>query len=87
MVGLRKTSILDVTKRGQRYLCSRSKMVTALAAIRLLSGHLILSMLVTVMRCCSTCLAAVTSQTNKQDRRYTAIVIMDLVLLEVVGVS
>ena len=38
-------------------------------------------MLVIVMRCCSTCLNKVTSQTNEQARRYTVAAIMGLVLV------
>ena len=90
MGGCSKTSTLDVTIRGQQYAYSKLKKVTALAGIQLLSGHLILilvSMLVTVMRCCSTCLAAVTSQPNKQEKRYTAIEVGDLVLVEVMEMS
>ena len=87
MGGCSKTSTLDVTIRGQQYAYSKLKKVTALAGIQLLSGHLILSMLVTVMRCCSTCLAAVTSQPNKQEKRYGAEVGGDLVFVEVVVMS
>ena len=87
MGGCTKTSTLDVTIRGQQYAYSKLKKVTALAGIQLLSGHLMVSLLVTVMRCCSTCLAAVTSQPNKQEKRYTALVFVDLVLLEVMEMS
>ena len=88
MGGNTKTSTLDVTKRVPLSVSSRSKMETASEDSLRLSGHLMVSLLVTVMRCCSTCLAAVTSQPNKQERRgYTAVVGGDLILLEVVVVS
>ena len=47
--------------------------------ILLLHGHLILmvTLLMTVMRCCSIYLAAVTSQLTKQEERYTASIILD----------
>jgi hypothetical protein len=48
----------------------------SLVATTRLSGYLflfnMLSMLVIVMRCCSTCLANVTSPTNDMDKKYTA---------------
>ena len=87
MVGMPMTSTHDVTKRDPPSLYSKSKMETASEDTLRLSGHLIVSLLVTVMRCCSTCLAAVTSQPNKQEKRYTAVVSGDLILVEVVGVS
>jgi hypothetical protein len=57
--------------------------VTALEASPKLSGHLILlvSMLVIVMRCCSTSLANFTSPTNDMEKRYTAVRIGDLYLV------
>jgi hypothetical protein len=57
--------------------------VTASAATPKLSGHLLMmvSMLVIVMRCCSTSLANVASPTNEQEKRYTAVSIMDLFLV------
>ena len=69
MVGCSKISIQDVMKRAPPLVYSKSKMETVLEDTLRLSGHLMISLLVTVMRCCSTCLAAVTSQTNKQDKR------------------
>ena len=89
MVGMAKTSTHDVTKRDPPSVFTRSKMETASEDTLKLSGPLLLlvSMLVTVMRCCSTCLAAVTSQTNKQEKRYAVIVVMDLILKEVIKVS
>ena len=84
MAGYTTISISDVTTKDPLSLYSRSKMVTASADTPRLSGHLLfllVSLLVTVMRCCSTCLAAVTSQPNKQEKRYYAEVILDLVLV------
>ena len=86
MGGCIKTSTQDVTRRVLPSRYSRSKMGTASVASPTLSGHLTLSMLVIVMRCCSTCLAPVTSLPNeKQERRYGAKVAWDLVLQEMVG--
>jgi hypothetical protein len=52
-------------------------------AIPTLSGHLLgyISLLVIVMRCCSTCLNKVTSQTNEQARRYHVAALRGLVLV------
>jgi hypothetical protein len=82
--GIRKTSTLGVITRGQLYPCSRSKAGTASAATQKLSGHLlalVVCLMVIVMRCCSTSLANVTSPTNEQDGRYTAVIISDLFLV------
>ncbi len=92
MVGGTKTSIHDVITGAPLFPCLRSKIqVNASAAIPTLSGqHLLgetLSMLVIVVRCCSTCLAKGTSQTKEQANRYAVKTIMDLVLLEVVAKS
>ena len=87
MAGIMMIFTHDVTTRDPPSVFSRSKMETASEDTLRLSGHLMISMLVTVMRCCSTCLAAVTSQPNKQESRYNAEVILDLVLEEVFGVS
>jgi hypothetical protein len=85
MGGTGKTSTRDVTIRVPPSLCSRSKMGTASVASPTLSGHLTIKMLVIVMRCCSTCLAFVTSPPyEKQERRYSAGVDWDLVFLEVI---
>ena len=55
----------------------------SLVAIPLLSGNLMeVSLLVIVMRCCSTCLANVTSPTKEQEERYAATHKMDLVMVE-----
>ena len=86
MDGMQKTSTKDVTRRVPPSRYSRSKMGTASVASPTLSGHLPLRMLVIVMRCCSTCLAPVTSLPNeKQEGRYIAGVNWDLVLQEIVG--
>ena len=55
----------------------------SLVAIPRLSGNLfnMVSMLVIVMRCCSTCLANVTSPTNEQEKRYVATQMRDLVMV------
>ena len=89
MAGRPPTSTLGVTTRGPLSLYSRSKTETASEATPRLSGHLLLiaSGLVTVMRCCLTSLAAVTSQTKKQDTGYTAIERGDLVFLVMIIVS
>ena len=85
MGGSIKTFTQDVTRRVPPSRCSRSKTGTASVASPTLSGQLTLSMLVIVMRCCSTCLAPVTSLPNEiQDRRYGAGVARDLVLQEMV---
>ena len=74
MGGRPKTSTLDVTVRAPLSPCSKSKrQVNASAATPTLSGHLLIpmvSMLVIVVRCCSTCLAKGTSQNKKQATRY-----------------
>ncbi len=73
MDGSYKTSTIDVTTRGLPSPCLRSKTETSSVAIPKLSGNLLLlTMLVIVMRCCSTCLANVTSPTNEQEMRYSA---------------
>ncbi len=85
-----KTSTHDVTASAPRSPCSKSKtQVNASAAIPTLSGHLHLSgsMLVIVVRCCSTCLAKGTSQTKEQASRYTVTAGGGLVLMEVVALS
>jgi hypothetical protein len=87
MGGGSKTSTYDVTVSDPLSPSSKSKMGTASAATPTLSGHLTVSMLVIVMRCCSTSLAKGTSQTNEQAKRYTVDTIMGLVLLEMVTVS
>ena len=88
MDGSTLTSILDVTTRGQQYVYSKSKTVTASEDTLKFSGHhLIVTILKTKMRCCLTYLAAVSSQRNKQERRYAAEMIWDLGLLEVALVS
>ena len=79
-----------MTAKTPRSLCLKSKIqVNASAAIPTLSGHLIpmVSLLVIVVRCCSTCLAKGTSQTKEQARRYGVAPLMGLVLVEVMAVS
>ena len=88
MGGCVKTSTHDVTASTPQSPCSKSKtQVNASAATPTLSGNLIVSMLVIVVRCCSTCLAKGTSQTKEQARRYTVAAGMGLVLKEVMAVS
>ena len=90
MGGWLKTSTHDVTASTPRSLCSKSKTQgNASAATPTLSGHLMMmvSMLVIVVRCCSTCLAKGTSQTKEQAKRYTVTAILGLVLMEVVSAS
>ncbi len=78
------TSTHDVTASAPRSPYSKSNaQVNASAATPTLSGNLIVSMLVIVVRCCSTCLAKGTSQTKEQARRYTVTARWGLVLLEV----
>ncbi len=78
------TSTHDVTASAPRSHCSKSKtQVNASEATPTLSGHLSLSLLVIVVRCCSTCLAKGTSQTKEQAGRYTVAASMGLVLVEV----
>ncbi len=88
MGGTEKTSTHDVTASAPRSPFLKSKTRgTASAATPTLSGHLALSLLVIVVRCCSTCLAKGTSQTKEQARRYCVTSIMGLVLLEVMAMS
>ncbi len=90
MGGSTKTSTQDVTARTPQSHCSKSRtQVNASAALPTLSGHLLflVSMLVIVVRCCSTCLAKGTSQTKEQAQRYTMAAVWGLVLMEVAGAS
>jgi hypothetical protein len=85
MGGCTKTSTHDVTASAPRSPCSKSKTRgTASAATPTLSGHLHLtgSVLVIVMRCCSTCLAKGTFQTKEQARTYCVIAKGGLILVE-----
>ena len=88
MGGRPKTSINDVTVSTPLSPCSKSKTRrNASEATPTLSVHLTLvSMLVIVVRCCSTCLAKGTSQTKEQARRYSVAAISGLVLVEIVTV-
>jgi hypothetical protein len=82
MDGCGKTSTIDVTTRGLQSPCLRSRMEISLVATPRLSGNLlIVSLLVIVMRCCSTFLANVTSPTNEQEKRYFAYIIVDLFMV------
>ena len=72
MGGCTKTSTHYVTASTPRSPCSKSKtQVNASAATPTLSGQILVplvSKLVIVVRCCSTCLAKGTSQTKEQAR-------------------
>jgi hypothetical protein len=81
MGGMPKTFTHGAITRGQPSLCLRSKTVTASAASPKLSGNLLISLLVIVMRCCSTCLANVTSPTKEKEKRYGATQVGDLVMV------
>ena len=84
MGGTPLTFTQDVTTKDQQSLCLKSKTETASVASQLLSGHLLTglkSMLVIATRCCLTCLSKGTSPTNEQAKRYTAVVAMDLHLV------
>ena len=84
MGGCIKTSTHDVTARIPPSPCSKSKVQgTASEATPTLSGHLMVSMLVIVVLCCSTCLAKGTSQTKEQARRYSVTGGTGLVLVEI----
>ncbi len=89
MGGCPETFTHDVTVSDPPSPCSRSKTQgTASAATPTLSGHLIYgSLLVIVVRCCSTCLAKGTSQTKEQAKRYGVPAVGGLVLLEVMAAS
>ncbi len=90
MGGCAKTFTHDVTASAPQSPCSKSKtQVNVSAATPMLSGHLLIlvTMLVIVVRCCSTCLAKGTSQTKEQARRYTVQACGGLVLEEVPGMS
>ncbi len=83
MGGKLRTSTQDVTKKAPLSPCLKSKTrMNALAATPTLSGHLAMSMLVIVVRCCSTCLAKGTSQTKEKARRYSVAASMGLFLVE-----
>ncbi len=87
MGGSSKTSTHDVTVSTPLSPSLKSKTRgTASAATPTLSGHLtVVSMLVIVVRCCSTCLAKGTSQTKEQARRYSVPAGGGLVLVEITG--
>ena len=90
MGGSTQTSTHDVTARTPQSPCSKSwAQVNASAATPTLSGHHLIygSLLVIVVRCCSTCLAKGTSQTKEQAKRYTVAANMGLVFMEVITAS
>ena len=84
MDGGPKYSMIDVITRGLLSPCLKSRMEMSSVATPRLSGNLLtvlVSMLVIVMRCCSTCLANVTSPTNEQDVRFSARQYLDLIMV------
>ena len=88
MGGSIKASTHDVTASTPRSLSSKSKTQgNASVATPALSGHLMVSLLVIVVRCCSTCLAKGTSQNKEHARRYTVAARWGLVLVEVTMMS
>ncbi len=90
MGGWLKTSTQDVTASARRSLCSKSKtQMNASAATPTLSGHhlMVMSMLVIIVRCCSTCLAKSTSQTKGQAKSKDVKANMGLVFMEVMAAS
>ncbi len=89
MDGCGWTSTNDVTASAPQSPCSKSKTrMNASAATPTLSGYLVMvTMLVIVVRCCSTCLAKGTSQTKEAVTRYGATPIAGLVLVQVMAVS
>ncbi len=90
MVGCRKTSTYDAMTSAPPSLSSKSKILkNALVATPTFSGNLLTlaSMQVIVKLCFSTCLAKGISQIKEQDRRYTNVALMALVLVEVAGVA
>jgi hypothetical protein len=88
MDGSGKTSTHDVTVSILLSLFSKSKTLgNASEGTPTLSGHLTRSLLVIVVRCCSTCLARGNSQTKEQARIYIVKAMWGLVLKEVAGLS
>ena len=88
MGGRSKTSTHVVTTKAPPSYCSKSKtQENASAATPKLSGHLIVSLLVIVVRCCSTCLAKGTSQAKEEAGRYCVTFTGGLVLKEVLVLS
>ena len=86
MGGIILTSTHGAMARAPRSLCLKSKTQgTASAATPMLSGHLNISLLLTVVRCCSICLARGTSRTKQQAKRYSVLALQGLVLEEVVA--
>ena len=86
MGGSSKTSILDVMASTPRSPYSKSKKRgNASAVTPTLSGHLMISLLVIVVRCCSTCLAKGTTQTKERAKRYGVRASGGLVLQDVMA--
>ncbi len=76
--------MIDVITSGLLSPCLRLRMEMSLVATPRLSGNLMMMVrgLVIVMRCCSTCLANVTSPTKEQEKRYTAAHHVDLLMVK-----
>jgi hypothetical protein len=87
MGGRPKTSTHNVMAKDPRSLSSKRNKGTASVATPELSGHLTISLLVIVMRCCSTSLAKGTSQTSEQAKRYGVPALTGLVLMDMVTMS
>ena len=88
MDGGSKTSMIDVTKRRQLFVSSRSKMEIASEGSPRHTGHLIdLSILVPVVQSYLTCNGLVFTLHCKMERKSSAIVSWDLVLLEAASIS
>jgi hypothetical protein len=83
MDGSAKTSTHDATIRDRLSLCLRSKMETASEDTPRFSGHLQVSILVIMILKYSISRNNVDLATKEQAQRYTAEVILDLVLMEV----
>ncbi len=79
--GCTNTSTKNVTKRVPQYAYSKSKMVTASAAIPRLSGQVMVSIMVRVVQWFSICLASFNFFPKTQDRRLSVIITLDLTLL------
>ena len=74
MAGKQRISTIDQTREAPLFLCSKSKMVTALAPTPPCNGRLLTltTLLLIEMPYCSIYLANVSSQTWKQARKYGA---------------
>jgi hypothetical protein len=89
MGGRPKISTSDATTRARLSPCLRSKMGTASEDTPKLSGHLIflVSILVIVILCSSISQNNEVFKAKRQAQRYTAIVVMDLISVEVLNKS